>query len=350
MFCDRNENNFKAYGRIFVILSIIKQKERTALTVFEMNSSACSFCSATACFLLKGKYLCLPHFSTNKAVLDYTSDPPQIINDNAVKIQNESMQRLWKDAIADVILKMYDNQKIEEDLIRQDPLAILSMAIPSLPKLGRIENTKISQKRKLTLESSTASSLKIFKHNEVNTDPFQRKTKLDKPLLHISKNDQNNSRISTINSNNNSTNEKNESVHSNNILSDNPTCQECSSRNTRVRYSLTHYDTSRSETWGMKDSPAGRSHIECFDSKREKLFNYEEDGENHFGYSIISPKIGFGALYIQCFYLRFKRQRVRNHKNTEHIKFRYHYAKSQFEEKQIPGLTFGGDRDFSLRN
>lgn len=68
--------------------------------------------------------LCLRHFVAKPDKGD--SGAPFVFNQEALKNQTPLVKDLWNDAIADVVLRMFELQKAEEDTLRRDPLAILA--------------------------------------------------------------------------------------------------------------------------------------------------------------------------------------------------------------------------------
>ena len=100
--------------------------------------SKCLYCSQDACISSKTRNLCLLHYSRSNSILNQTnnnicttskgnnSNEFKISDQLALNNQHPMMESLWKEAITDVVLRMYELQKEEQECLRKDPLSMLS--------------------------------------------------------------------------------------------------------------------------------------------------------------------------------------------------------------------------------
>lgn len=181
----------------------------------------CSHCQQSACLVQNGHYLCLLHHCTSKSVL-YNS--LEVYNNVELQSQSKLVENFWRDAAADVMLRMYDMQKEEEELLRKDPLEILSMNV--LPVITCPAKRK-TVKRPQSIESGKCN-------HEIKT--LSKRLDIESSIAE------------------NSINNKG-----------NPKCENCASTDTRTRYSAPsgQLDVSRNETWGSKSAHSVAIHIEC---------------------------------------------------------------------------------------
>lgn len=91
----------------------------------------CSICSERACLVCKEESLCLRHFVGKQ---DKGEVAPFVFSQDALNNQTPLVKDLWNDAIAEVVLRMFELQKAEEDTLRKDPLAILAQNKSSTKK------------------------------------------------------------------------------------------------------------------------------------------------------------------------------------------------------------------------
>ena len=99
----------------------------------------CLYCSQPACVQYgKDRNVCLLHYSRSKSILHYSksrstssssSSSENIIINNEIEMISQSslMKSLWDISITDVVTRMYELQKIEQESLRKDPLAMLSL-------------------------------------------------------------------------------------------------------------------------------------------------------------------------------------------------------------------------------
>ena len=98
------------------------------------TKSKCLYCSQIACISSKTRNLCLLHYSRSNSILkqknininNSNSNEFEISNQSALNNQHPMMESLWKEAITDVVLRMYELQKEEQECLRKDPLSMLS--------------------------------------------------------------------------------------------------------------------------------------------------------------------------------------------------------------------------------
>lgn len=210
-----------------------------------MLSRMCTICSKKSSLQHDGVDYCLLHYSTSAASPNFSTHTPVLLNEVCLKNEEDAMRSLWSDAISSVVLRMYQLQKLEEDQIRQDPLAMLSVKAPALP-LPVPRKTNYPVKRRIST---------TLRHDEL--DPYSKKTRREKTLLRGEK-----------------IQNSNETEADSSIILDkgdsssstgDHQCEHCHSFNTKVHHSSGQCDSSRSETWGSKSGPNEIAHIDCLD-------------------------------------------------------------------------------------
>lgn len=187
----------------------------------------CSQCSKSACVIQNGHYLCLLHHCASKGVL---LKGTKIYDENELQNQSTFVERLWRDAVSDVIMRMYDIQKSEEELLKNDPLEILTMNVLPVPDYS---TSKRSIKRPISTGSSTRAGKQLPKLNEEKKN------------------------VESIT--------ENSSSHHTMTTTENPKCENCDSRDTRTVYSAPggNLNVSKNETWGSKSAHSVMINFEC---------------------------------------------------------------------------------------
>jgi len=118
-------------------------------------------CQTIACITLKGKdnlNSCLLHFVAQLDATDTLVDAGvAILDEGSFHDQASSVSDLWKLAIGDVVMEMYQHQWQEEKSLAADPLSILTLNAP-------LQKKQLAQ----TMGGSVA-------HNQANTQLRERK-------------------------------------------------------------------------------------------------------------------------------------------------------------------------------
>ena len=101
----------------------------------EAKMMKCRLCSQPASVKLKGLLYCLIHFAQSDDIHLDARDKSgaKMSRDEAeVRKQEEELRNLWRDALEDVVLRMYDLQKEEQEKARTDPFAMMAMQAPRI--------------------------------------------------------------------------------------------------------------------------------------------------------------------------------------------------------------------------
>jgi hypothetical protein len=177
----------------------------------------CKHCTNSASVLLNNFKipLCASHFT----LLDETNDDVTILNEQLYAEQTELLQCIYRDALSDIAVKMYELQRIEENNNRLKQTAVSSL---------RNDDKVISRRPEVKAS--------LWRTDLANVDKDQvlkeiEKTELDNML----KRD----------------------------VSGGASCSSCGSRNTTTR--CRHVvESGKSDIWGNKDGDIANS-IECVD-------------------------------------------------------------------------------------
>jgi len=220
-----------------------------------MTLHICSECSNNASLQYEGTYYCLLHYSTSEASLNFNIRPPMLLNDEILRNEEGTMRSLWKNAISDVLFRMYQLQKVEEDRVREDPLALFTINIPPLPPPSTVKSTN---ERKHQPHTVTMNS----RHHDT-LNPYSRKTKREKPLLRGDKR----RKVGGPETEASNNDEPGKKVSTSSSVGD-VQCEHCFSFNTKTRHLSGQCDSSRSETWGSKLGPSEIAFVDCLDCYR----------------------------------------------------------------------------------
>jgi hypothetical protein len=184
----------------------------------------CQNCSQNGVVDCYGKIFCLLHYHIicgEKQVPHYT-----IISDLDLNEQKGVVEELWKDAISDVVMRMFEYEKMEQIKLNEDPLSILTLNAPRVP----IERQK-----------STSS--------ESRPAPRSKKQKVD-PLSWSS---------SSLSATTPAVSE----MESSSLQVQGSRCSNCHSERTYLETGIKNWSSSgrdtvstKAETWAFKDSPS----------------------------------------------------------------------------------------------
>jgi hypothetical protein len=95
-----------------------------------------------------GKIFCLLHYHIICSEKQVTHET--IISDQDLNEQREGMEVLWKDAISDVVMRMFEYEKLEQIQLNEDPLSILSLNAPRAPIIERQHSSSESRPKPRT--------------------------------------------------------------------------------------------------------------------------------------------------------------------------------------------------------
>jgi hypothetical protein len=189
----------------------------------ERRCLPCHVCHENGVIDCYGQIFCLLHYhllGSHDHLKSY-----QIISEIDYLEQQEKIGILWKDAISEVVMKMFEYEKLEQQSVQDDPLSILSLNAPRLPMVSlekqrmkssesRPSSSSIRNKKKQRIETSSISSEPLVTEESLTHIPGTR-------------------------------------------------CSNCHSLNTYVEsgtnnWSASGRDTmsSKAETWAFKDSPS----------------------------------------------------------------------------------------------
>jgi hypothetical protein len=240
------------------------------------NSSKCYSCKERSCLRIDGKDVCLLHFSLSKHAVDYTNLTknknkfsrddkrcPTITDHSVLDNQKINVQDLWKEAISDVILNMFDLQQDEQDMLRKDPLAIIQLESNPInrtsftisneitnPNDNNDKNDILKYANKIVNQTS-ASGAKLkrlsFTPNEVDGDdnPYVKKRTAAKSIWQTG--------LSSKDKEEQLNKVKEKEAEEERLANDDPNalpCLSCSSKWTNIRLDSGNCDISKNETWG----------------------------------------------------------------------------------------------------
>ena len=243
------------------------------------SSNKCLSCEERACIRIDDKNVCLLHFSISKHAVDYTNHIkkqkkstiknnnsnnnnnkiPLIIDHNVLDNQKNNVQDLWKEIIGDVILKMFDFQQEEQDILRKDPLAIIQLESNPINRgtftiRDEITNPNENNNNKKNIiktannivkqSSSSGTKLKRLSYTPDENDednPYIKKRTASKSIWHtgltIKEKEEQLKKI-----------KEREAEEEKNATGDE--CPSCNSKWTDIRIDGAAFDISKNETWG----------------------------------------------------------------------------------------------------
>lgn len=157
------------------------------------------------------------------------------INNKELAEQSAGVKSLWNDVISETVLRMLELQKIEEDILRKDPLSIISVNSTARKELKRKFGDKFLEKSNSKKEVSRKSSPDQNKSNVEEQKYFK--------LLsshHSTNSESLHKEIEKINERDraNATGDK---------------CTKCQS-NWTIRSDHSSYGFTKAEVWGNKDN------------------------------------------------------------------------------------------------
>ena len=247
------------------------------------NNNKCYSCNEKSCLRIDGKDVCLLHFSLSKHAVDYTNSikktkstttkniakndkhNPMIIDHNVLDNQKNTVQDLWKEVISDVILTMFDLQQEEQDVLRKDPLAIISLESNPINRSSftisnEITNPNDDNKSNALLKyantvanqsSSHGTKLKRLSYTSNGIDgndddnPYVKKRTIAKSIWHTGLSSKDKEEQLNKIKEREAEEERNASCDPNAVP-----CPSCSSKWTHVSIDGGNYDVSKNETWG----------------------------------------------------------------------------------------------------
>ena len=231
----------------------------TQKSLVELQKSRCFriSCTERACIERSSgdtKYSsCLLHFVSEVDATEIVAEGNvRVIDQQTLISQIPQTNELWMEAIAEVVLEMYNLQREEEEVIRKDPLSILGMNNPKhRSSLAKMHGSAAAEKLSVINESESSgvfNSVKSAKRKaETVSDPYQR--------IAQRRDDGN---LSAIEANAKDLQEETEAEKKVRLADEEKKanglpCQACGSRWTETR-TISMVENSRSETWGFKDA------------------------------------------------------------------------------------------------
>jgi hypothetical protein len=179
---------------------------------------------------------CLLHYSCGKSSLYPLENQPTVYNKEKLEAQyDSSLKSLWDDAVGDVVMMMYDAQREEQKLMRDNPLAVLQLDSHRI-NIDLIGCERLMDKTQAKSSSTLISSSKtsIWRHSSQSTEDC------DDDI-------------------------------SEGLRSHNDQCGNCDSIKTVRRYSAVVYDVQKSETWGAANTPSTKFQVICQDCGTSRM-------------------------------------------------------------------------------
>lgn len=220
-----------------------------------INDCACVYCGLCALSTVhsSGVPYCLLHYHSFSTHGKDDTIKAIVTNDEEAAKQQPAVEKVLREAMTSVLLRMHEYQQQEQRALRADPLSVLALHAPSststaasLDVSAPINLQQQRQKQTCTATESISHTKKLKKDDiwhlsrgseEQNWDTHQQ-SELLRQVCGDNKDDANEY-----------------------LYSAGPPCSTCSSSETLVKYdsSMSSMSGTRSEIWGNKDNEGGHS-------------------------------------------------------------------------------------------
>jgi hypothetical protein len=189
----------------------------------ERRCLPCHVCDENGVIDCYGQIFCLLHYHLLCSHDHFKSY--RIISEIDYREQQEKVEMLWKNAVSEVVMKMFEYEKLEQQSVHDDPLSILSFNAPRVPM--------VSLERQKSSESKSFSSRNL-KKQRIDSPVANSSLTLESPVTEESLTHITGTR-----------------------------CSNCHSLNTYLEYGTNNWSasgrdtmSSKAETWAFKDSPS----------------------------------------------------------------------------------------------